>query len=308
MRRESREAFGMMSWTCTLVLMLALFSFRRSLRQIRTVRVGALALLIFVCSGCPRPGCPTMPISDANQALRMHRSLRRTIRTVRGVARVDQRGEQGRVRGTVLISLERPDRIRLEAMTQFGPVAVLTSDGEDFQLLDMRENRFLEGPASPENISRLLDVALSGEAVARFLLGDSPRLPEAEPVMACGDEGYRIEMLGEDGRRQEIILVARGADEAVAPEEQHLRLVRSELFDREGNTLWRASFEDYQVVRDPGDAEGRGVALPFVVRFEDPRNGGDTLIRMRELTIETEAPAAEVFHQEAPPGVTIERL
>lgn len=297
-----------MVWGCTLISMAALFSFRRSSRQVRALRHGLLALLVFACSGCPRPGCPTTPMSDANRALRMHRSLRRTIRTVRGVARVDQRGEQGRVRGTVLISLERPDRIRLEAMTQFGPAAVLTSDGENFQLLDMRENRFLEGPASPENIARLLDVALSGEEVARFLLGDSPRLPGAEPVMACGEEGYRIEMTGQDGRRQEIILVARDSDEEAAPEDQHLRLVRSELFDREGNTLWRARFEDYQVVADPADAEGRGVALPFVVRFEDPRNGGDTLIRMKELTIETEPPPAEVFHQQAPPGVTIERL
>lgn len=212
------------------------------------------------------------------------------------------------MRGTVLISLERPDRIRLEAMTQFGPVAVLTSDGESFQLLDMRENRFMEGPASPENISRLLAVALSGEEVARFLLGDTPRLPGAEPAMVCGEDGYRIEMLGDDGTRQEIILTARDADETAAPEDQHLRLVRSELFDSEGNTMWRAQFEDYQVVRDPGDPEGRGVALPFVVHFEDPRNGADTLIRMRELTIETEAPPAEVFHQTAPPGVTIERL
>lgn len=276
-----------------------------SLRHLRRL---AFATLVLAGTGCPRPGCPTTPHVDAERALRMHRSLRRTIRTVRGVARVDQRGEEGRVRGTVLISLERPDRIRLEAMTQFGPAAVLTSDGEAFQLLDMRENRFLEGPASPENIARLLDVALSGEEVARFLLGDSPRLPDADSSLACGEEGYRIEMLGENGLRQEIILVARPADEEAAPEDQHLRLVRSELYDGEGNTLWRAEFEDYQVVRDPGDAEGRGVALPFVVRFQDPRNGADTLIRMKELTIETEAPPAEVFHQEAPPGVTVERM
>lgn len=259
-------------------------------------------------AGCPRPACPTTPHDDPARALRMHRSLQRTVQALRAEARVDQRGERGRIRGTVLMYLERPDRVRFDAMTQFGPAAVLTSDGARFQLLDQRENRFLEGPACPANIERLLGIAMSGEDVARFLMGDTPRLPAEEMTMACGDEGYAITIHAPDGRRQEIVLSPRTADRDAPPEAQHLRLRRSTLFHADGRVDWRATYEDFRVVVDPRDAEGRGVAFPFVVRFEDPDTGADTLVRMKEVEILTSPPDAEVFRQRPPPGLAVEAV
>lgn len=238
----------------------------------------------------------------------MHRSLQRTLRAMRGEARVDQRGSEGRVRGTVLIYLQRPDRVRFDAMTQFGPAAVLTSDGERFQLLDMREDRFLEGAACPSNIARLLGVAMGGEEVARFLVGDTPRLETEDVVLACGGDGYVITLNGDEGVRQEIVLGVRDGDREVSPDQQHLRLLRSELFAADGSTMWRATFEDYRVVADPADPEGRGIALPFRVRFEDPRREADTLVRFKSIEIVTEAPAAGVFRQDAPPGIRAETV
>lgn len=264
-----------------------------------------LCSLLFV--GCPRPGCPTTPHEDPSTALRMHRSLHRTLGSMRAEARVDQRGSEGRVRGTVLLFLQRPDRVRFDAMTQFGPAAVLTSNGNAFQLLDMREDRFLEGEACPSNIARLLGVALGGEEVARFLVGDSPRLDTDQISMACGDEGYVITLTTEH-QRQEIVLAVRGADHELPPEAQHLRLVRSELFTAAGDTVWRATFEDYQVVTDPADEEGRGIAMPFRVRFEDPGREADTLVRFKSIEIVTDPPRPEVFQQDAPPGVTVEHV
>tara|TARA_B100001750_G_scaffold215935_1_gene200243 strand:- start:671 stop:1399 length:729 start_codon:yes stop_codon:yes gene_type:complete len=238
----------------------------------------------------------------------MHRSLRRTVRSLRAEARVDQRGDAGRVRGTVLLYLERPDRVRFDAMTQFGPAAVLTSDGDRFQLLDHREERFIEGEACPENIARLLGIHMSGPEVAHFLVGDTPRLEAEDVSLACSSEGYLVIRTASDGRRQEIVLTAREADHDAPPEAQHLRLVRSELFDVHGETIWRATYDDYRVVRDPGDAEGRGVALPFVLRFEDPVRGADTMVRFKDMSIVVEPAADEVFQQRTPPGMRAETI
>ncbi len=238
----------------------------------------------------------------------MHRSLRRTVQAIRAEARVDQRGERGRIRGTVLMYLERPDRVRFDAMTQFGPAAILTSDGASFQLLDQRDDRFLRGPTCPANIERLLGIAMSGEDVARFLMGDTPRLPAEEPQMRCGEEGYVITLRAPDGRRQEIVLSPRAADRDAPPEGQHLRLRRSTLFHSDGRVDWRATYEDYRVVPDPRDPDGRGVAFPFVVRFEDPDTGADTLVRMKELEILPSPPAPEVFRQTPPPGLRVEEV
>ncbi|MEM1417471.1 MAG: DUF4292 domain-containing protein [Myxococcota bacterium] len=259
-------------------------------------------LVLSLLGGCPPPGCPNMPLGDASQALRLHRSLRRTVRALKAEARVDQRGPEGRIRGTVLLLLERPDRVRFDAMTQLGPAATLTSDGERFQLLDQREGRFLEGPSCPENLGRLLGITLEGEELARFLVGDTPRLPDPDPVMSCTEEGYRITLEAE-GQRQEIVLRPRSADRDAEPLGQHLRLVRSELFRADGSTDWRASFDDYRLVRDPTDPEGRGVALPFVVRFVDPDLGADTLVRVRDLELLERVPDETAFAQPAPPGV-----
>ena len=266
--------------------------------------VSSLAILgALLAAGCPGPGCPTIPHTDPMQALRMHRSLRRTVRALRAEARVDQRGDDGRVRGTVLLFLERPDRVRFDVMTQFGPAAVLTSDGEQFQLLDHREERFIDGEACPANIARLLGIHMNGSELSYFLVGDTPRIEAEDVALACSSEGYLVVRTAPDGRRQEIVLTAREADEDARPEDQHLRLVRSELFDASGKTIWRATFEDYRVVTDPADEAGRGVAMPFVVRFEDPKRGADTLVRIKEMSIVTDPVAEDVFTQRTPPGM-----
>ncbi|HJL06022.1 MAG TPA: DUF4292 domain-containing protein [Polyangiaceae bacterium LLY-WYZ-15_(1-7)] len=281
------------------------------MRRRRAPRFALLALagcLPLVVAGCPKPGCPTTPHASPARALRMHRSLTRTVTALRAEARVDQRGPEGRIRGTVLLFLERPDRVRFDAMTQLGPAAVLTSDGSAFQLLDMREDRFLQGPTCPANIGRLLGIRLGGEELTRFLLGDTPRLETDDVTMACGEEGYEITLRAEDGRTQEIVLGVREADREAPPEQQHLRLRRSELRRADGSVDWRATFDEFRVVPDPNDPEGRGVALPFEVRFVDPDTGADTLVRFRSIELLDEPVREGVFRQTPPPGVTVESV
>jgi len=232
--------------------------------------------------------------------------MRRPARTIRAEARVDQRGEEGRIRGTVLLFVERPERVRFDAMTQLGPAAVLTSDGEEFQLLDLREDRFLHGPSCPENISRLLGIPMSGEDLTRFVLGDTPRIAaRSESIRCTGGGTYLITLEGEGGERQQIELAIREADLEAPVTEQRLRLLRSEVFDAEGATIWRATFGDYRVVPDPlSEAEPpMGVAMPFTIHFEG--RGADTLVRFRSIDLNAEPPA-DAFHQQPPPGIAIE--
>lgn len=266
--------------------------------------------LLALISGCRGPSCPTMPYSDATAALHSFRSLHRTVRAVRGEARVDRLSDdEGRVRGTVLIYHERPGRLRFDVMTQLGPAAVMTSDGSQFQLLDLHNERFVSGAATADNVHRFLGVSLPAHEVARLLLGDTPRL-EGEPTIHCTDEGYLVEIRAR-GKRQEMVYEVRPEDENVPPEAQHLRLVRSEMFMDLGDdqaSIWRVTFDDHEVVLDPDDAEGRGVAMPFRIRFEDDRRGSDTLIRFRSREIVTEPAPPGAFEQAVPGGVAVESL
>ncbi len=278
---------------------------RSSLPVIGLRSLGVLSLLAVAwtgVSGCgPSGACPAYPHTGPAAALDAHRDARAVTRVVRAEARVDTRGREGRVRGTVMMFLERPDRVRFDVLTQFGAAAILTSDGERFQLTDVRENRFLEGPTCPSNIARLLGVSLEGAEVARFLMGDTPRLDPAEASMACEGDGYTVTLRAPDGRRQELAFLVPTADRNARPADQRLRLVRSELFDASGATVWRVSYEDYRVVQD-GAAE---VELPFVVHFEDERHDADTLVRFQDIALNVTVPAG-AFAQTPTPGLASE--
>lgn len=255
--------------------------------------------------GCAGHACPRVEHTDPELALEYHDSMRMHAHSLRAEARVDQFNRKGRVRGTVMMVVERPDRLRFDAMTQFGPAAVLTSDGPDFSFLDMRKKVFLQGPVCPSNIARLMGVAMSSDDLALLLMAQAPRIRANSTVMQCTDEGfYRIVRYGTDGRRQEVDLDIREADLERPLIEQRLRLLRVELYDPEGETEWRVSYDDYKVIRGP--KERQGVAIPFSIRFQDPKRGGDTLVRFKSLEINVPIPS-DVFKQQPPPGTSVRR-
>lgn len=265
-----------------------------------------LLALLFVlgleaCGGRP---CPTQPHTNPFRALEQHRSQRQPVMAISGEARVDQRGAEGRIRGTVFMLVQRPDHVRFDAMTQLGPAAVLTSDGTQFQLLDLRDDRFLQGPACPSNIARLVGIPLSGEQLTQFLLGDSPRIDAKSHSIACVAGGnYMVTLLDAEGWRQEIELAVRDADRELPPAEQHTRLVRSELFTPDGSSEWRATFDDFRFVADPSSHEEprRGVVLPHRVHFVG--RGADTLVKF--ITIELNAEIPEGAFTQQPPAALV---
>lgn len=264
----------------------------------------ASASMALLLAGCPARACPTQPFTDATALLTSLEDMRRPARVLRAEATVDQRSGEGRVRGTVLMFVEREDRVRFDAMTQFGPAAILTSDGEQFALTDLRANEFYVGPTCEANIERLLGLRFSGPEVTRLLLGESPRIEASSQEVRCADGHYHVTLTAADGRRQELELEVREADVAATPEEQRLRLRRSEVFAPDGAREWRVTYDDYRFVADPGDAAGRGVVMPFTVRFEDPRRGADTRVRFTDVDLNVEVPA-DAFTQEPRPGLTV---
>ena len=103
------------------------------------------------------------------------------------------------------------------------------------------------------------------------------------------------------------MIVMRDGDESAPPDEQRMRLRRSEVFAADGSREWRVTYDDYRFVADPRDADGRGVMMPFVVRFEDPRSGADTRVRFSEVDLNVEVPG-DAFTQTPAPGLTRQRV
>lgn len=266
----------------------------------RLVVASALALSLSACAGAR---CPTRPFTQAAPALERARTNRAPIRTLRAEARVDQRGGEGRIRGTVLMMLERPNRLRFDAMTQFGPAAVLTSDGSAFELLDQREGHFLSGRSCPSNIARLLGVALSGEDLLLLLTGDSPRMEASHQSIACTRHGTYLVTLSDDaGVTQELEYDVPSADRQLAPAQQHLRLRRSEKRDAAGHRVFRVDYDDYHQLAVEG---GEAVAMPFAVHFV--AHEADTLVRFERVELGVTLEDAS-FRQDPPPGMPPEEV
>lgn len=274
------------------------------MRRDLLVLCGLLSGLLASCAGA---SCPRETFTSAEPLLRSFGSMRSPARSLRAEARVDRRDETGRIRGTVLMLLERPDHVRFDAMTQFGPAAVLTSDGEEFALVDLRENRFFVGPSCAENIERLLGLPLDGADVARFLFGETPLIDASDEDVVCEGGHYTVTRRAEDGRTQVLVLDVRQADVLAPATEQRLRLRSSEVRTADGAIEWRVRYDDHRVVEDPRDTETprRGVAMPFTIHFELPAHGIDTLVRFGSIDLNPSIPA-DAFHQEPRDGLSIE--
>ncbi len=251
-----------------------------------------------VATGCrSAPACPVALRSDASKALEDHAKERSAWRSIKAEARVTQWGNRGRIRGTVLLFLEQPNRVRFDVMTQLGPAAVLTSDGDDFQLTDLREGVFLHGPTCPENIARLLGISVEAKNVLRLLTGDTPLIDAVDRSMECRDGLYVVTLTAADGTRQEVTFAVDEADLDAAPESQVLTLRRSVELAPDGAKRWEASYDDY--------VEVDGRAFPTNVRFIDEVNGADTTVRVKSISVDPDIPE-DAFRQAPSPGMSIE--
>jgi hypothetical protein len=263
------------------------------------MRAALIAVLLSACGGAV---CPTLQIADPARALASRRYDPSAIRSLRAEAKVDQRGKQGRVKGRVLMFVERPDRMRFDVMTQFGPALILTSDGATFALSDFKDNRYLHGQACERNIARLIGVALSGEAVTSVLLGDVPPLAAAsESVQCSGQGGYRVERRATDGTRQSVELALLESDLSAAPEAQRSELREVKYWNAQGKALYRVRYEDYRSLA------GGAVRLPFTVHIEDLANGSDALLHFQSIDANVHVPP-DAFTQSPRGGLSIEQV
>src|SRR5260370_31126294 len=103
------------------------------------------------------------------------------------------------------VSVQRQRSMRLEGLTPLGdPAAVLVADQDRFALLDLRNNVFYRGPATPQNLSRLLPAPLRDEELVSLITGAIPDLPESRPTSSQRDgDGYPLP-LAAAGVRQHV--------------------------------------------------------------------------------------------------------
>ena len=128
-------------------------------------------------------------------------------------------------------------------------------------------------------------------------------------MLPCREGRYLIEIVSREGERQEIELEVRTADVSAPPEEQRMRLRRSELFAPDGSVRWRITYDGYHFVEDPTDQAQtrRGLVLPGTIRFEEPARGVDTEVRFGDVSLNVRPPPG-AFQQQPREGLRVEEV
>ena len=251
-----------------------------------------LLVALLALPGCPRPpvGRPGVAPTAAQLVDHLRRRSER-LRSLRFEAKVDYLAERGdRIKLTMTFLVARPASLRIDAESPLGgPLMSLASDGQRFQLLDGRQNRYLSGPASPCAIGQLLRVRLAPGDLLDVLTGQAPLLG-APTAVAWDPEGGGRELLTleGDGVRQTLWLAPKTFD-----------LLAAEVRTRGGAVLYRLRHDDFV---DVG-----GERLPERTTIEDPGARSDARLRVRSRELGPELPK-DAFTLTPPPGLPAESL
>jgi hypothetical protein len=252
----------------------------------RRLHPKALLLLVLGMLGCPKPVMVAGDAPEPAKLFEMAQAAHKVPETLSCDAKAFVEAPENGGRYALHISVKRPGSLRIEALTPLGdPAAVLVADRGNFALLDLRNNVFYRGPASPENLSRLIPAPLRAEELAALITGAIPELPGATPGSARRDgDGYRL-LLTAGALSQEVAL---GAD---------LRLGEVRRLGARGELLWSVGLDEHD--------GGSGAQVPQLIHLDAP--GGKTTVdlRLRNL-IAGKPPPAGAFQLGVPPGMRVE--
>jgi len=266
--------------------------------------IGLTLLALAFLAGCPRHVRIERPYAPPRAAdlLQVLRAQQTAVKTMNARARATSWLGGDRIRATVLMLVERPGRLRLEAEVSLqGTVAVLVTDGARFGFLDVQHSQLQRGPACPANVASLIRIPLAPGDVAAILLGDA-RLPEVADDAALD---ARVEWDGDVAA--DVLDVRAGAGRLRyflkrADAQAAIKLVAVTARDGADRPIWRAAFEDFV---DVGNAGSPRVSLPATVRYAEGAGSFDdgVEIKFKERTL-NEVQAAAAFVLQPAAGIT----
>ena len=205
--------------------------------------------------------------------------------TAQGKAFVDAPQNGGRY--PFQLSVKRPSSLRIAALDPLGnPAAVLVADGGRFALLDARAHKFFRGPATAENLARLIPRPSATRSWWRFSSG------------SASAPGQRSHRRLRERRRRVLVLDAPGGLSHVICAASDLRIERVRRL-RGKDLWWSAALEDH-------DDQG-GAQMPRLIHFSIPGEKTEVELTLRDRLIGKPPPFA-AFQLGAPPGVEVVEL
>lgn len=230
----------------------------------------ALTLLLVVVSGCSAVrkistgGRPTvMPTVEQIQAALDQR--RQVVHSMRALGRLEYRHPEATNVSKEAIVVERPDRLRVEVLSLFGSMFVLTSRDGAFTVYARSEDKIYRGVASPKNMWRYARIGLPVIDLVDLVLGTPPQREATWSHVTWDSETGWIQ-LSQDVEGGAMVLWL----EDTLPRAAELR-------DTYGEVQWRAMFGKYQ---QHGD-----IRIATRIRLEVPDRDHSVKIELDDIDV-----------------------
>jgi hypothetical protein len=259
------------------------------------MKLGLVAVLLLLASGCPHNGGYQQPASMPTVAETVDRlaKARAALTSFTGESVMDYWLGDQRVKGTVLVMGATGAKVRFNALSPAGGdvLADMACDGTNFAYVDKQHNCQLTGPCNRSSIAALLHVELEPDDFIHLALGTPPVLDQPTGTVTWdGSKGLeKVKLEGPDGTQTIDIDARDGKFDVVA----------SELKDKSGKIVWSVENADWQAVKDSAGGEHR---LPGKTRFKSPREKADLLVDWKERTANVQI-APDKFTVQVPPGL-----
>jgi hypothetical protein len=279
------------------------------------------AAFALALTGCPSAAPPPSRFPSAADALARLKATYQCARGVKGDAKFNSVSEAGIAKGKVYLFASRLNNLRFDVMSPpplNSILATLTTGDRHFTLLDQRERKFYEGPATACNIARLTEVPIEPPVLVGLLGGQAPVLVhrDADLSMEWSKDGYYlIRVPSTRGASEEIRIVPTPDDFQKPWSAQRMRVLDVRVA-QQGIELYHAMLESHewastapaQVDPDgidppiPPSGPACTVEVPRRIHIEVKESGGDLLLRYDDAKLNPPLPAG-VFSQPVPAGV-----
>lgn len=207
------------------------------MRVARRLLLLSLGLLLAGCAAqrrvAPPSAPPTLPSPTELRAALAAR--RQDVRSLRALAHLRYHDPQESSASREAIVVARPDRLRVEVLSLFGSMFVLTADDGMMTAYARRENTVYRGHTTPENLWRYARLGLPVNELVDIVLG-TPELHSAAAPQVSFDEAAHAVRLQEQSADGSQLVWFSAAGLPVAAEAR----------DASGAAEWRATFADYQ--------------------------------------------------------------
>lgn len=197
-----------------------------------------------------RPAPAVLPSAAAlDDALAARRANVHSLRALGRLHYHDPR-ESGTSREAIVVA--RPDRVRVEVLSLFGSIFVLTADNGAMTAYARQEDTLYRGQASPENLGRYARLNLAVNDLVDIVLATPPSRPgsPAEVSFDPGPGAVRLSRYRPDRGTQVVWF-----SDAILP-------IATEEQGADGAAQWRATFAHYEDHSGVPVATHIGLELP----------------------------------------------